>query len=57
MKTFTSPTDGLTFEYQIVKGTLEYRIDGTDWQDFHPSDKRSYADYEYSEFLSLLELG
>ena len=55
IKTFTSPVDGLSFEYQISNGLLEYKIDGTDWQDFHPSDRRAYSDYEYREFLSLLD--
>ncbi len=34
---------------------LEYKIEGTDWQDFIPEDKRAYSDYEYKEFVSLLE--
>lgn len=55
IKTFTSPVDGLSFEYQISNGLLEYRIDGTDWQDFVPEDRRAYSDYEYREFLSLLD--
>ena len=55
IKTFTSPVDGLTFEYQISNGQLEYKIEGTDWQDFHPSDRRAYSEYEYREFLSLLD--
>ena len=55
IKTFTSPVDGLSFEYQISNGLLEYKIDGTDWQDFHPSDRRAYSEYEYREFLSLLD--
>ena len=55
IKTFTSPVDGLTFEYQISNGLLEYKIDGTDWQDFVPEDRRAYSDYEYREFLSLLD--
>ena len=55
IKTFTSPVDGLTFEYQILNGQLEYKIEGTDWQDFVPEDRRAYSDYEYREFLSLLD--
>jgi len=55
IKTFTSPVDGLSFEYQISNGLLEYKIDGTDWQDFVPEDRRAYSDYEYREFLSLLD--
>jgi hypothetical protein len=55
IKTFTSPVDGLTFEYQISNGQLEYKIEGTDWQDFIPEDRRAYSEYEYREFLSLLD--
>ena len=55
IKTFTSPVDGLSFEYQISNGQLEYKIEGTDWQDFVPEDRRAYSDYEYREFLSLLD--
>ena len=55
IKTFTSPVDGLTFEYQILNGQLEYKIDGSDWQDFIPEDRRAYSEYEYREFLSLLD--
>ena len=39
IKTFTSPVDGLTFEYQILNGQLEYKIEGCDWQDFIPEDR------------------
>ena len=55
IKTFTSPVDGLTFEYQISNGQLEYKIEGTDWQDFVPEDRRAYSEDEYREFLSLLD--
>ena len=55
IKKFKSPVDGLEFIYQIVDGNLEYKIKGTDWQDFIPEDKRAYSDYEYKEFVSLLE--
>ena len=55
IKTFTSPVDGLTFEYQILNGQHEYKIEGTDWQDFVPEDRRAYSEYEYREFLSLLD--
>ena len=55
IKTFTSPVDGLTFQYQILNGQLEYKIEGTDWQDFVPEDRRAYSEYEYREFLSLLD--
>ena len=55
IKKFKSPVDGLEFIYQIVDGNLEYKIEGTDWQDFIPEDKRAYSDYEYKEFVTLLE--
>ena len=55
IKTFTSPVDGLTFEYQLLNGQLEYKIEGCDWQDFIPEDRRAYSEYEYREFLSLLD--
>ena len=54
MNSFTSPVDGCQFLYQIEDGNLSYKIDGTDWQDFIPQDRRAYADYEYKEFMSLL---
>ena len=53
--TFTSPVDGCTFEYMIFGGTLSYKIDGCDWQDFIVADKRAYDDYQYNELLSLLQ--
>ena len=53
IKTYTSKIDNAQFEYQIVDGSLSYKIDGTDWQDFILEDKRAYTDEEYAEFLSL----
>ena len=53
--TFTSPVDGCTFEYMVFGGTLSYKIDGCDWQDFIVADKRAYDDYQYKELLSLFE--
>ena len=55
VKKFKSPVDGLEFIYQIVDGNLEYKIEGSDWQDFIPEDKRAYNDEVYAEFVSLLE--
>ena len=55
VKKFKSPVDGLEFIYQIVDGNLEYKIEGTDWQDFILEDKRAYSNYEYKESVSLLE--
>ena len=53
IKKFKSPIDECEFLYQIVDGQLSYKIEGTDWQDFIPEDKRAYSDYEYKEFVSL----
>ena len=55
VKKFKSPVDGLEFIYQIVNGNLEYKIEGTDWQDFIPEDKRAYDEDQYNELLSLLQ--
>ena len=55
IKKFKSPVDGLEFIYQIVDGQLSYKIEGTDWQDFILADIWAYSDYEYKEFVSLLE--
>ena len=45
IKKFKSPIDECEFLYQIVDGNLEYKIEGTDWQDLIPQDKRAYSDY------------
>ena len=55
IKKFKSPIDECEFLYQIVDGQLSYRIEGTNWQDFILEDKRAYSNYEYKEFVSLLE--
>ena len=55
IKKYISPIDNCEFNYQIVNGNLSYKIEGTDWQDFILEDKRAYSDYEYKEFVSLLE--
>ena len=54
---YTSKIDGLTFEYKITNGQLEYKIDGCDWQDFVPEDRRSYETYQYNELMLLLKKG
>ena len=55
IKKFKSPVDGLEFIYQVVDGQLSYKIEVPDWQEFILADKRAYSDYEYKEFVSLLE--
>ena len=55
MPKFTSKIDNCVIDYEIVNGNLSYKTEGTDWQDFILEDKRAYSDYEYKEFVSLLE--
>ena len=54
IRTFTSQIDGCQFDYYIENGILNFKIDGLDWQDFDPSDKRSYDDNHDNELLKLL---
>jgi len=61
IKKFTSKVDGCEFDYFIDQSTssnqkiLSFRIDGTDWQDFIPNDKRAYSKEQYQEMMNLLE--
>ncbi len=55
MNRFISKIDDCPIDYEIVNGNLSYRIEGTDWQDFCPNDKRAYSDEEYAEFIALLQ--
>tara|TARA_B100000242_G_scaffold270223_1_gene221572 strand:- start:184 stop:369 length:186 start_codon:yes stop_codon:yes gene_type:complete len=57
IKEYTSKIDGTTFEYEVEDGQLSYRIEGTDWQDFIPEDKRAYETYQYNELMLLLVEG
>ena len=61
VKKFISKIDGCEFDYCINKSTsshyniLSFRINGTDWQDFIPNDKRAYSKEQYQEMMDLLE--
>ena len=61
IKKFISKVDGCEFDYFIEQSTssnqkiLSFRIDGTDWQDFIPNDKRAYSKEQYQEMMNLLE--
>jgi len=61
VKKFISKIDGCQFDYFIDQSTssnqkiLSFRIDGTDWQDFIPNDKRAYSKEQYQEMMNLLE--
>ena len=61
IKKFTSKVDGCEFDYFIDQSTssnqkiLSFRIDGTDWQDFIPNDKRAFSPEQHQEMMDLLE--
>ena len=55
MKRFTSPTDGCQFDYYVENGNLYFKLDGLDWQDFCPEDRRAYQPYQYNELSTLLK--
>ena len=55
MKSFTSPTDGCQFDYYVENGNLYFKLDGLDWQDFCPEDRRAYQPYQYNELSTLLK--
>lgn len=55
MNQFVSSIDSTVIEYYHNNdNTLSYKIEGTDWQDFSPNDKRPYTDEEYNEFMHIL---
>tara|TARA_E500000331_G_scaffold844_1_gene845 strand:- start:1574 stop:1750 length:177 start_codon:yes stop_codon:yes gene_type:complete len=55
MNQFVSSIDSTVIEYYHNNdNTLSYKIEGTDWQDFSPDDKRPYTDEEYNEFMHIL---
>ena len=56
IRTFTSQVDGSKFDYQFNGINLEIRLDGCDWSDFIPEDKRAYSKAEYNELMSLLNV-
>ena len=47
-------SDDDQFWWYVKGGQLSFQIDGTDWQDFSPQDRRPYTDREYNLFMSLL---
>ena len=61
IKKFISKIDGCEFDYFINQSIssnqkiLSFRIDGTDWQDFVPNDRRAYSKAEHQEMMDLLE--
>lgn len=47
--------DGAEIDYYISQGTLCFKYEGTDWQDFIPNDKRAYTEEQYEELMDLLK--
>ena len=56
IRKFTSQIDGAVFEYRFNGINLELKLDGCDWSDFIPEDKRAYSKEEYRELMSLLKV-
>ena len=56
IRKFTSQIDGAVFEYRFNGINLELKLDGCEWSDFIPEDKRAYSNEEYRELMSLLKV-
>ena len=56
IRKFISQVDGAEFQYRFNGINLELKLDGCDWADFIPEDKRAYSEPEYKELMSLLKV-
>ena len=56
IRKFISQVDGAEFQYRFNGINLELKLDGCDWSDFIPEDKRAYSKAEYKELMSLLKV-
>ena len=56
IRKFISQVDGAEFQYRFNGINLELKLDGCDWSDFIPEDKRAYSEPEYKELMSLLKV-
>ena len=56
IRKFISQVDGAEFQYRFNGINLELKLDGCDWSDFIPEDKRAYSEPEYKELMSLLKI-
>ena len=56
IRKFISQVDGAEFQYRFNGINLELKLDGCDWSDFIPEDKRAYLEPEYKELMSLLKV-
>ena len=46
---FISQVDGAVILHRFVGENLEIKLDGCDWSDFNPEDKRAYSKDQYEE--------
>ena len=56
IRKFISQVDGAEFQYRFNGINLELKLDGCDWSDFIPEDKRAYSSAEYKELMTLLKI-
>ena len=56
IRKFISQVDGAEFQYRFNGINLELKLEGCDWSDFIPEDKRAYSEPEYKELMSLLKV-
>ena len=56
IRKFISQVDGAEFQYRFNGINLELKLDGCDWSDFIPEDKRAYSEPEYKELMTLLKI-
>ena len=56
IRKFISQVDGAEFQYRFNGINLELKLDGCEWSDFIPEDKRAYSEPEYKELMSLLKV-
>ena len=56
IRKFISQVDGAEFQYRFNGINLELKLNGCDWSDFIPEDKRAYSKPEYDELMSLLKI-
>ena len=56
IRKFISQVDGAEFQYRFNGINLELKLNGCDWSDFIPEDKRAYSEPEYKELMTLLKI-
>ena len=56
IRKFISQVDGAEFQSRFNGINLELKLDGCDWSDFIPEDKRAYSEPEYKELMTLLKI-